>query len=384
MFLNSRDVFSSGRFSRTNLTVFAITFAAIGGYIIYSSFAAGFSASIEAENSSKNSPAATVSDSGASGGSALKFQQPGNCPVSTPGELDGPDPWGGCWPGPLTTGVPAGTTLTTYTGPQTITAANTVIDSKRIAECLDIEAPGVIIKNSEISDGSNSDCTYVIHDSDGVGYPFPSNVTIQDSTIYCGTNPAIGGPGNAIGDSYITLKRVDISACENGGDLDQNIDIEDSYTHDLWHDASSHTDGFQLAHDHRVNNQAPDVNGALNITFNHNTIFGMHIGAVKGGPNADTEWETSAIIGGWFATNVNITKNLLAGGQYTIYCQSSSQGTGKYAGTSSVKDNHFSYWFGNGNFGRPTVGWFGASSDCADENKSGNVYHETGDPYALE
>jgi hypothetical protein len=42
--------FSNSRFSKSNLTVFAIIFASIGGYIIYSSFAAGFASSIEPEN----------------------------------------------------------------------------------------------------------------------------------------------------------------------------------------------------------------------------------------------------------------------------------------------------------------------------------------------
>ena len=38
------------------------------------------------------------------------------CAVSTANAPDGTDGSGGCWPGPASTGVPAGTTLTTYTG----------------------------------------------------------------------------------------------------------------------------------------------------------------------------------------------------------------------------------------------------------------------------
>jgi hypothetical protein len=44
---------------------------------------------------------------------------PGACPSSVPNTPDGPDPAGGCFPGPSNTGVPAGTTLTNYTGPCT-------------------------------------------------------------------------------------------------------------------------------------------------------------------------------------------------------------------------------------------------------------------------
>jgi lysophospholipase L1-like esterase len=71
---------ASGRFCRANLIIFAFIFAAVGGYIIYSSFAAGFTTSFEAENTTKNSPATTVADASASGGSALKFAAGGTKP----------------------------------------------------------------------------------------------------------------------------------------------------------------------------------------------------------------------------------------------------------------------------------------------------------------
>ena len=48
---------------------------------------------------------------------------------------------GTCWPGPSNTGVPAGTQLTDYTGPCSITAANTVIDGKTVNCALGIQAP---------------------------------------------------------------------------------------------------------------------------------------------------------------------------------------------------------------------------------------------------
>jgi hypothetical protein len=55
--LNKLSSLKHSRFSGANLVVFATIFAAIGGYLIYSSFAAGFTTSFEAENSTKNSPA---------------------------------------------------------------------------------------------------------------------------------------------------------------------------------------------------------------------------------------------------------------------------------------------------------------------------------------
>lgn len=88
----------------------------------------------------------------------------GNCigAADTPG---GPDPWGGCWPGPHNTGYPQGlpgdtrtpVTLTPYTGPTTIRSCGVVIDRKLVDSTLVIEAgngttspstPCVTIRNS--------------------------------------------------------------------------------------------------------------------------------------------------------------------------------------------------------------------------------------------
>jgi hypothetical protein len=116
--LRIKTIKSANRFSKTNLTVFALIFAAIGGYVIYSSFAAGFSVSFEAENTTKNSPATTVADANASGGRALKFQAGGSCALPK-------------YPDATCTGVLSGTALTAYTGPTNITTT-TVIDSHRL------------------------------------------------------------------------------------------------------------------------------------------------------------------------------------------------------------------------------------------------------------
>lgn len=82
--------------------------------------------------------------------------------ANTPG---GPDPWGGCWPGPHNTGYPKGlpgdtrtpVTLTTYTGPTTIRSCGVVIDGKMVDGTIIVQAgngtqspatPCVTIRNS--------------------------------------------------------------------------------------------------------------------------------------------------------------------------------------------------------------------------------------------
>jgi hypothetical protein len=81
--------FSNSRFSKSNLTVFAIIFAAIGGYIIYSSFATGFASSIEPENGTVASPATVFNDANASGGKGAQFGSASSCSNNV-----------SCWPTP--------------------------------------------------------------------------------------------------------------------------------------------------------------------------------------------------------------------------------------------------------------------------------------------
>src|SRR4029078_10725842 len=59
------------------------------------------------------------------------------CPITTP-------PPSGGYPDAANTGAPAGTTLTPYSGPSTISTANTVIDGKSMG-CISVTAPGVVI-----------------------------------------------------------------------------------------------------------------------------------------------------------------------------------------------------------------------------------------------
>lgn len=149
-------------------------------------------ASFQAENGSKSGNVSQVSDASAAGGNAVKFNAPGTgggtCPVSTPNEPGGPDPWGGCWPGAHNTGYPKGLpgdtrtpvgTLTNYTGPQEIQSCGVVID-KKIIPWLYIRAgngttskdtPCVTIKNSWVKGTIFSDS------------PTAGPVVIQDTEV---------------------------------------------------------------------------------------------------------------------------------------------------------------------------------------------------------
>jgi hypothetical protein len=255
------------------------------------------------------------------------------------------------FPDASNTGVPAGTALSAYTGPSTISTPNTVIDAKTIG-CIRVNAPGVIIRRSKVSCSSG----YAVYSSDGDYSGAP--LTIEDSEIDCNNNGA-----TALGDANITARRVNIHGCENGGDINQNFTVQDSYIHDLYNSAAAHTDGLQFASAHLESGRL--VSGSLNVTIQHNTIYGM---------GADGSFGTSAIIsnrGG--DRDVLIENNLLAGGAVAIYCEQGATGTNY-----RVLNNAFSQRFG------PKVGAYGPSTDCSDETQSGNHYYESGRAITLD
>ena len=229
------------------------------------------------------------------------------------------------------TGVPAGTSLTTHNGSITVSTPGTVIDGLDVHGCVQIETTGVVIRNSRIS------CTggYVVYGHTNASF------RIEDSEVDCANTN-----GTAIGDTNITVLRVDVHGCENGFDADQNVDIEDSYIHDLYQSAVAHTDGLQSAI-------------GSNLTLNHNTFYANDgTSAININNNAS----------GPRSSNTIVSNNLLAGGAFSLYCPIPSTQNFR------VVDNHFSTKF------YPKVGAYGPWTDCSGESLSGNVYQQSGAP----
>lgn len=147
------------------------------------------------------------------------------------------------WPDSSNTGVPAGTNLTTYSGPLTITAPGTIIDSKIITGDLAIKAANVTIKNSKII-GS------VATDEDSTGYSF----TIADSSVDVG---AKGGTG--VGAVNFTMTGVQVTGGNRSVNCWHDCLIQDSYVHGQFTDNSGvmHESGIRMGQ---------------NTTIRHNTI----------------------------------------------------------------------------------------------------------------
>jgi hypothetical protein len=180
---------------------------------------------------------------------------------------DGPDPWGGCWPGPSNTGVPAGVTLTPYTGPCTINTPNVTIDSKTVNCDITVNsgAGGLVIKNSLVNGE-------VVQPDDGTSSQF----TVQDSTID-GTvrGTGTGHDGYActncgVGYRNFTLLRVEVVHTNRGAYCEEVCHIIDSYIHgqNLWPDDPAHPHASAVRQEHYADLQhttlACDYKGPFN------------------------------------------------------------------------------------------------------------------------
>lgn len=244
---------------------------------------------IEAESGAVTSPASIVSDSGASGGSAVYFTAAASSGNSCPAYPAFPD--ANC------TGVLAGTTLTP-SGGMTINTAGTIINARDISGPVVVNAPNVTIRNSRI----RTNAMWVIENNS-------TGLIVEDSEIL--NQPVAGQKNchNGIGSNNFTIRRSEIAGCENAVDIGggDNVTLVDNYIHDLDTTGPSHvwgnephTDGIQMAP------------GSDNIVVRHNWIDPSPGGGV-----------TSAIIMGvnGSQSNVIIEENYLdgRGASYAVY-----------------------------------------------------------------
>lgn len=153
--------------------------------------------------------------------------QPAGCPVAGTHVPGGSDGRGGCWPGPGNTGVPAGTTLTAYSGPSTIRTAGTRLTGVRTGS-LTIAAAGVVIDRSQING------TITVASGD---------VTVVDSQINAGSVDR-----SAVGDKDFKLLRVDVRG-SNRGAWCVRCEIVDSWFHDRQITGSQHASGVRMDQD---------------------------------------------------------------------------------------------------------------------------------------
>jgi hypothetical protein len=119
-----------------------------------------------------------------------------------------------------------GVTLTNYTGPNPVTVAGTVIDSKQINGELRINANNVTVKRSRISGRIFTD-----YDNKYTG------ILIEDVDID-GGNTTLA----CLGPSGFTARRVNIRNCGQGINSYGGFTLEDSYIHDIYGTADVHNE----------------------------------------------------------------------------------------------------------------------------------------------
>jgi len=123
------------------------------------------------------------------------------------------------FPTAANTGVPAGTTLTNYTGPNIITVPNTVIDAKLVTGNLEIQTSGVVISRSKVNGG--------ITLNTGLANASTWNFTVRDSEINVGGSLTIRG----IEGWNFTALRNNIYGSYGGIYCALNAVIQDNYVH---------------------------------------------------------------------------------------------------------------------------------------------------------
>jgi len=181
-------------------------------------------------------------------------------PTPTPGQLscattkmhvpDGPDGMGGCWPGPSNTGVPAGTQLSDYTGPCTITSGTVVIENKNI-KCDGFRVQNastvVVVRKSKIN-------TSVFNENDGS--LVPGKLTLEDVTVSGINDPNYSA---LMYINNVTVIRSNISSGQHNIQCVDNCVVRDSYLHDQTLSGQTHNNAFM-------------TNGGSDMTLVHNTL----------------------------------------------------------------------------------------------------------------
>lgn len=206
---------------------------------------------------------------------------------------------GRSFPSAATTGVPPGTSLSTYTGPCSIQTDHVVIDAKTINCDLRILAQGVTIKNSVINGTIYSDPDY-----------FNGSFTLTDSEVRM---PQTAGTG--IGDVNFVVTRVEVTGGSRSINCAANCTVQDSYLH------GQYTDKRGIDHESAIRMGA-------NSIIRHNT---MTCDATPVPPDAGC---SAALTGyGDFAIvqKNTIDGNLIDGGPFGSmgYCAYGGSTTGK-------------------------------------------------------
>jgi Domain of unknown function (DUF4082) len=202
---------------------------------------------------------------------------------------------------PPPAGVPAGTNLTPYTGPTTITESGTVIDGKDISHTIRIEASNVVIKNSRIH-ASPSDYWDIY---------VSGSLNVSNSTLE-------GADNGMAGDNY-TATRVEVTKLGSDGfKLGNNVHIDQAWCHDMSPVPGAHADCVQMQ------------NGVVNSSVTNSWLVDGDNAAIFLAPD----------LGPSSNGPVTIDNNVLDYGSYSLYCVDGNNGE-YYVKNITITNNRF-------------------------------------------
>lgn len=256
-------------------------------------------------------------------------------------EPEPPTPPSTGFPGPSSTGVPAGITLTPYTGPTRITAPGTVIDGADITVPLVLAATAhdVVIRSSRI----RAEAFFLVLNNEGA-----TNLQIIDTELDGGGS----GKGDAaVGGRNYTLTRCNIHGTVDGVKLGSNVTVQDCWIHDLAIGPGTHNDGMQSL-------------GSDDVTIVRNTVI------LADGATAAIILSTGSASS---MRRILIDGNLLGGGAFTVYggYQEGRDDASKVSGV-VISNNRFS------TVTNPRSGAYGPLTSVSPPavTLSGNVWHD--------
>lgn len=207
-----------------------------------------------------------------------------------------------------TTGVPAGTTLTTITG--NFTTNSSLVENKHITGDLIVDDPNLIVRNTwvegKVTNAANPQTFTLDHVTVGKTSGCNGDVAVQAKN-YTATAVKVQGFGDA-------FRSTDKTGATTTGT--SNITIKDSYAK-LCGNPGDHSDGFQGYY------------GGSNVLIQHNTIDQGDVA---------NDQVTAPVFNSDYSKGLTLTGNLLIGGSFTIRLDSDGKNN---AASKSVVTNNF-------------------------------------------
>ncbi|MBO4205212.1 hypothetical protein, partial [Micromonospora echinofusca] len=230
------------------------------------------------------------------------------------------------WPGPTTTGVPAGTVLRN-SGSLTLTVPGQVVSGLNITGCVTVQASNVVIRRSKITCSSTTYSIRVLAPA--------INLVVEDVEIN-GT----GRTSATVCCGEYTLRRVNIYNTIDGPRLGNRTNIFDSWIHDLTRVTGSHNDLMQTT-------------GASNMVIRRNRLDAYKVSTAD-------PMNACLMIGseiGPSVTNLLFEDNYCNGGNYSIGVRTDLVGSnirfrinkfGRNYRYGIIWDRPTNVWFDNG------------------------------------